>query len=594
MKKLIITVLYAVAAILSISCDKALNPLDNGYYTDENMKEYPSLVKGFVDEAYALATVTTYLHEEYLYLDCATDNAVATNSTNLLRKMAEGSLTQSADPFADYWARDFNGIRYVNKFLKDRKGINTTYIRDIQQDSLLRYNYQGDAFALRAWFQYDLLSKFAGRGMDGKLYGYPVIDENFDQTTADAASFKRASVDECVAKIIADCDSALVYLPLANRDWLAENTSVQGACRWARFDGMSVTALKALTYLLWASDTFNPEGNVERWKLAATFAANAMQMKLDQDGKHGFKPLDSFSWTDPNSPEIYWCSRNSGNTSTMEKSQYPAGFNGSCLYSPTQELVDAFPAANGYPISDERSEYDPKNPYANRDPRLYATVFFNGANVVRAGSDEVMYTFETYEGGKDMHELTNNGLTGYYLKKFVYLGWNAKDKAAQTMPRAVFYISWRDMCLALAEAANRYEGPQGSEFGISAKEALSYIRSRSTADGAKGIGASSDPYLDECAADPVKFEELVRNERRIEFCFEGKRFFDLMRWNVPVAQRNVPVHRIDIVKDGETMEYSTVEVATRNLKSQFLPVPFDDIVKAPGLVQNEGWDSWSK
>ena len=41
--------------------------------------------------------------------------------------------------------------------------------------------------------------------------------------------------------------------------------------------------------------------------------------------------------------------------------------------NPTQNLVDAFPMANGYPINDVHSAYDPANPYANRDPRLSGT-----------------------------------------------------------------------------------------------------------------------------------------------------------------------------------------------------------------------------
>lgn len=39
--------------------------------------------------------------------------------------------------------------------------------------------------------------------------------------------------------------------------------------------------------------------------------------------------------------------------------------------------------ANGYPIDDPASGYDENDPYAGRDPRFYATVFYHGAEVVR-------------------------------------------------------------------------------------------------------------------------------------------------------------------------------------------------------------------
>lgn len=577
-----------------LSCRKALDPLANGYYTDENLDQYPSLFKGFVDEAYVLANVQTYKTSEYIYLDCATDNAVATSPTLAMRKLANGSLSPSDDPVLTYWTRDYQAIYYCNRFLKDRKGISLQYMRDNAQDILLRRNYQGDAFALRAWFEYDLLMKFGGRGTDGALYGFPISVDIVDPSTADPAQIKRDTYDDCVQRILDDCDSALVYLPLANRDWLAENTAVQGSCRWSRFDQMSVVALKAMTCLLWASDAFNPAGDVTRWEKAAGFAAQAMKMKMEQDGTHGFVPLASFSWGDPNTAEAYWIARPSSKTNTMEISQYPNGFGGSCAYAPTQELVDAFPAANGYPITDSRSGYDPKHPYLNRDPRFYATVFYNGAEAKRVGTGEVMYTFDTVNGGRDSNGLPGNSLTNYYLKKFVYMGWNKSDQSVQTMPRAVIYIGWRDMCLTLAEAANRAYGPNDNRLGWSAAEALEFIRSRMTSDGELGLGYNGDPYLEECAADSRKFETLVRNERRLEFCFEGRRFADLVRWGVPLEQRNNAVHRVKIITSGANSVYSTVTVDERALPSVFLPIPYSEMINSPSLVQNEGWTTWTR
>lgn len=583
-----------IATALAVSCESALDPLTSGHYTDGNLSEYPSIIKGFVDKAYTLATTSLYNVNEYALLDCATDNGVATSTTEVMRKFADGALSPSDDPFKAWWARDYEGIYYANRFLDRRIGINTRYMRDADQDALLRRNYQGDAYALRAWFGYDLLLKFGGVGMDGKLYGYPIMTDLTEYSESAAAALKRDSYDDCVRSIIADCDSALVYLPLANRDWLAENTAVQGSCRWTRFDAMSVTALKALTYLLWASDTFNPEKDASRWDLAAKAAAQAIKLKMNEDGKHGFLPSRAFSWTDPNTPEAYIISRPSGASQAIEKDQFPSGFNGRCRYAPTQELVDAFPGANGYPITDSRSGYDPKHPYLNRDPRFYATIYYNGAPALRSyPSGEEMYVFDTTVGGRDMNGLDGNSLTNYYLKKFINPGWNASDQTVQTMPRAVIYIGWRDMCFALAEAANRVAGPLDDRYGLTARDALAYIRSRYTQDGKPGLGYGGDPWLDECALDRNMFEQLLRNERRIEFCFEGKRFYDLARWGVPLAERNASVHRAKILVSGSVTAYSSVVVEDRALPSRFLPLPYSEISNAPSLVQNEGWNNWN-
>ncbi len=586
--------IYTISLLLLLSgCQDALNPMKNGNYTEENYADYPSVIRGLVDRAHTLMG-TTYGSNEYVYLDCAADNGVASASTNAMRQYATNTLKMTEDPFYTFWERDYTGIALVNKFLKDRIGISTQYLLDAEADSLLRHNYQGDAFAIRAWYQYDLLLKFGGRSRSGKLLGTPIILEDFSKTDASPDDYPRKSYDECVAQILRDCDSALVYLPLANRNWLAENPTVQGSSRWGRYDQVSVKALKALTYLLWASDAYNPDKDITRWQKAAEFAAEAIQYKLTEDGAHGFNPAKSFAWTDPNSPEIYWCSRFAAANSTMEELLYPNGFLGSGLVGPTQELVDAFPMANGYPITDPRSGYDEANPFAGRDPRLYATIFCNGDKALRAGSSsDVMYTFDTTVEGKDAPGLSNNSVTGYYLKKFLYSGWNASDMTIQKMPRAVFFITWRDMCLAFAEAANRVVGPTDASYGLTAKEAIAYLRNRQTTDGAAGLGSKGDPYLDECAQNREAFEALVRNERRIETCFEGKRLYDLARWDTPANEMNTPVHAMIITRNEDnSLSYRKEIVYERNYSSIFLPIPYHEVIRASSLEQNEGWNSW--
>ena len=588
------TILALSAICLALSgCESVLDPMPNGHYTDENLSDYPTKLRGFVDKAYSLANTNTYVSNEYIYFDCATEDGVLSSPKAALRKLAQGIINPADDPFATFWERDYQGIYYCNRFLKDNEGLNTQYLISHEADSLLRHNYQGDAFALRAWFAYDLLRKFGGEDLQGGLSGVPIIVSYFEQSEVDPDSWTRPSFDACVKQILQDCDSAYKYLPVGNRDWLAINTQVQGACRWQKFDQQSITALKALTYLLWASDAYNPQKDVTRWEEAARYAWEAIQFKLTEDGVHGFDPLASYDFLDPNNKDALWISRNSGKNASIETHQYPNDFRGNADYTPSQNLVDAFPMANGYPITDERSGYDPKNPFNGRDPRLYATIFYHGATAKRNGIGEVMYTFDMT--GKDRAGLQKTGLTNYFLKKFVYMGWNGSDPTVQTMPRSVVYMGWRDMIFAYAEAVNRVCGPSDARFGISARDALSYIRARKTFDGVEGIGAQSDPYLDECAADAEAFETLLRNERRIEFCFEGKRFYDLTRWGVPLSERNVPVYRAELaVGEDGSVTYDKVPVYDINLRSTFLPLPFVDMQRAAGLVQNKGWNSWSR
>lgn len=65
----------------------------------------------------------------------------------------------------------------------------------------------------------------------------------------------------------------------------------------------------------------------------------------------------------------------------------------------------------------------------------------------------------------------------------------------------------------------------------SAYDVIKAIRERA------GIGEfGEDPYLDECAGSKEKMRELIRNERRLELCFENKRFSDLRRWKAPLNE----------------------------------------------------------
>ena len=180
-------------------------------------------------------------------------------------------------------------------------------------------------------------------------------------------------------------------------------------------------------------------------------------------------------------------------------------------------------------------------------------------------------------------------MTNYYIRKFVYLGWNKADDKIQTMPKSIFFLRWTQMCLTFAEAANRVSGPTTPLYGYTPKQAIAYLRSRPTNDGTPGVGATADPYLDECAAAGKEaFETLVRNERRIELCFEGHRFYDLRRWASNVAELNETIRKPVITGSGT----SFAEVEKRNYTSLYVPIPYSEMIRMKGLIQNEGWSNW--
>jgi len=581
------TLIIFSLVILAAACD-FLDPLPDGNVNNDNIRDFPSYIRGLVDKAYALMP-TSYISNEYIYLDAATDDAVISSASSPMQKYATGVISPDSNPFEEFWTRDYKGIMYANEFLKDNVGKNTRYLVDKTNNALLQKYLQGDAFALRAWYEFDLLRKFAGRGTDGTLLGVPLVTSPVDVFSADPQSVRRSTYDECVKQILNDCDSALFYLPEANRDWLGFHTTIDGASRWKRFDGLSVKALKAMVCLYWASPAFNPENDLSRWERAAEYAAQVMDFKLVRDGAYGFNPSEKFTWLWPNSMEIVMTS-NWDSNSDMEELFYPEGFRGNGSVGATQNLVDAFPMANGYPVTDPRSGYDAANPYSGRDPRFYCTVNYNGRSLVRPSNGKTMYVFDMSENGRDAAGKVGSVLTNYYVRKFVNLEWNLNDDSVNTQPRSVYYFRWAQMCLVFAEAANHVSGPLASLYGYTPKQALGYLRSRTTVEGTPGVGASGDPYLEEVAAlGEDAFDALVRNERRIETCFEGERYFDLRRWCGDSWEEVLNVDVIRPVFRNGGVSYETLE--KRQFASPYLPLPYYDAKKC-SLTQNLGWDSW--
>lgn len=591
-------VIAALAFLGVFSCTDYLEPYPNGDVSGEDIWKYQDRVQGLIGECYDYMT-RNYNDNEGAYLDCATDDAVATSSTHVMRRLALGSLTTTLDPFETYWKRDYRGLYLVNLFLKDRRGFNTRYLIDAHLDSLLRYRLQGEAYALRAWFQWDLLQKFGGKGVNGEMLGFPIVLEPLDITTK--IDLKRNTYDECVAQIVADCDSAYAYLPIAHRDFLVKNAADRtyaGGRYWGRFDGITTRAIKASVYLTWASPRFNLANDKSRWDLAARCAKEVIDFKLETDAKvaNGFNPVSQVNWFNPNFPGIVFSSRYSSANDAMERMFYPGGFQGNGSMGATQDFVDAFPMKNGYPITDSRSLYNPEDPYVNRDPRFYSMIFYNTATAKRNNTGAVMYSFENWDGGKDAADASPaNSRTNYHIKKFVFMGLNWSDASVNRQPHSKFFIRWAHMCLTFAEAANHVVGPnENATYGLSAKEAIKYLRSRKTSDGSAGI--ASDPYLEEvAAAGESAFDEFVKNERRIETCFEGMRFYDLRRWSTSLDELNKPVHKASIVKnqDGSFTYNLNQEVEIRSFRSAYLPIPFNEVLRMSTLVQNEGWDGWN-
>jgi hypothetical protein len=279
--------------------------------------------------------------------------------------------------------------------------------------------------------------------------------------------------------------------------------------------------------------------------------------------------------------DVIWANSKT-NRNDFEQENYPPSLNGSGNINPTQNLVDAFPMANGYPITETSSVYNPASPYTGRDLRFTEYLISDGQTYINP--------INTYVGAdKDgMNNLITSTRTGYYLKKFMdpVAKYNPATGTWSNSARSFVHFRYTQMFLNFAEAANEAWGPKGdpNALGITAQSVLQQIRKRA------GITAA-DPYLlTSVGTDQAKFRDLVRNERRLELCFEGSRFWDIRRWNL-VNNMKATAKGMSIINNAGAKTYTTIDVEPRRYADYMIypPLPYAEVLKT-GLIQNKGWN----
>lgn len=586
MKKYLLII--PVAAMTLASCDDLFEPAIENNLGIDHMYNNASYAEGILANGYTRIPIASYPFSEV-----ATDDAVSNDATNSFRRIASGSWTSDNNPL-DRWTNCKAAIQYLNMFLERCDRVH--WADDEIVSGMFCDREKAEAYALRAMFNYYLLEAHGGYASDGTLLGVPVLEEAESQ--ASNFNIPRNTFVECVAAIRADAARALEVLPWEYGDSesmsrlqsrypnaaMSQINRVFGNNFCGRISGRVVEAFLAKLNLLGASPAFAEASGIS-WAEAADAGAKV----LDHiGGVQGLDPTGN-TWycnkTDIENisaslipAEVLWMSERSKSNS-LEQENYPPSLYGSGRINPTQNFVDAFPMANGYPISDSKGEYDPNNPYADRDPRLAAYVTYNG--MTSALSNGTVTTAVDGTNNDALNKLTGSSTrTGYYLRKLlrqdISLDPNGTTEEYHYTPR----IRYTEMFLLYAEAANEAWGPtSGGSHGYSAYDVIKAIRNRA------GIGVENgDAYLESIKGDKDKMRELIRNERRIELSFEGHRFWDLRRWK---ADLNQTAKGMSI--SGNT--YTVIDVETRNYKDYMFygPIPYSEVLKFSELSQNKGW-----
>ena len=580
--------IVAGAGLLMLSsCNDSYEELPIDQYTYEYLFSETDSVGtkalGFIGSIYEiLQSGHSRIGNEYL--DAASDDALPINmdANPDVLKLQLGQYSASTRISSEMgWSDYYKAIRRVNIFIGgvDRVPFKTTYVNALGDTEPLNKTLKAEARFLRAFFYFELVKRYGGV----PLLGDKVYDINDD------LELPRNTFEECIDYIASELTAIqddLRAVPARDRATFGHAPTKQTA-----------QALKSRVLLYAASPLFN-ENPIEagneligyktydksRWKLAADAAMELMTDKghLGTANVNIAPKLRNpfMSWYNVmNNKEVLFWRQGSESSHSVETNCGPLGFSGANQANgrtnPTQNLVDAFPMKDGKPIgTSTKYAYDPQNPYANRDPRMDATILYNGRTWLNT-------TLQTWQGGTHNPVSGSYSRTGYYMCKFTNDCTSLTDYTDHMQHWVI--LRYTEVMLNYAEAENEWlDAPSNDIYDI-----LIQLRKRA------GIEAGTDGMYG-LKVDMTKDEmrEVIRNERRIELAFEEHRFYDIRRWREAEKIYQQPLKGMRIVRNASGTNYSVYDVLKVDFdtKRYFFPLPYSEVNKNDNMIQNPNWN----
>lgn len=633
--------LFAVAAVAvgSASCNKALDVAPDGRTSIEDIFNDHYRTGAYLNSCY-MHIMDHGLKYFYFSRGPAVwsdeawdaDDTYVGNGASIL--LYNGNASASFHPIlnaerggerfnTDHWNNYWTGIRKCTVFLKYIEGANL-------HDVSYKRRWEAEARILRAYYYSELLRWFG--------CALPIMDTEVMDWTTEFASVKRESFYKVVQFIIDECDEAIECEDLP---WRLTQPG-----EWGRVNRAMAEAIKSRMILYAASPLYNEGQNL--WDKAYEITkATLKRLEEDIDQKYElYSESKDGNFTAGNAHlpnkyaalyNEYFCRDMDFTSNPMDKETifhkisgakhadpgyYGNVWNvdgigaqdgykaGTC---PSQELVDAYEMATGKPILDLKkpyldekhtqpnyaadSGYDPTNPYAGRDPRFYASIYYNGSKryaqwAFNEPENSVDYpakagprsrTISTYvdEGYTGISEnIRTRTRTGYYHRKFLHPTANAQNNIIQAAAFKFFRLG--EMVLNFAEAAAEADHLE------EAWAATNRIRSR----------VNMPDLPQELKTDKEALILRIRNERRVELAFEEHRYFDVRRWTEPGGNLQATdkwVTAMEITRDPDTGTFTYKRRPVRDAARECyasrylrLPIPIKDV----NAIREAGGENW--
>lgn len=544
MKKIILAV-AVLAALQFVSCVKLDREPTDGYSTDKYFTNRQAAESNLAS-VYQLTKMSGFFEDgNTILLDDITDNAYCPFTNQLPYFIAQGTATPSltgkyADVYRTYFS--YEGIKNANYFLENIDKVPS--MTDEEKTEM-----KAEVRFLRAFNYARKMMFFGGVPIVTKVLAYGEENEYPRNTEKEVTDF-----------VLSELDTVAAELPVTRED-ADYGRATRGAAlalkaRVALFAGDYSTAEKAAKAVI-DLGVYGLYNNYEGlfWEKNQTDPARNKEVILEVT----YKAPTWASWIDA----LYTVAEGGWNS-----------------VNPTQSLVDAYETQNGKSITDDPT-YNADKPYENRDPRFYASIIYPGQkwNGRIFNSLEPVGPDEYYNSSKG-----NRSRTGYCLRKYCApLEDLPNGDPADGQGLSFIVFRYPEVLLTYAEALIE----QNKDLATAAAM-INQVRAR----------VNMPPVTETSQAG---LRKRLRNERRVEFAFEGLRWYDMKRWKIGAEVMNGPVYGVRPGKVNMTTGQVTftsknhITVGSERVfnadRDYYFPIPQEDLDASEALKghQNPNW-----
>ncbi|HEY5471304.1 MAG TPA: RagB/SusD family nutrient uptake outer membrane protein [Bacteroidales bacterium] len=630
MKKYFNILILIVLVVFSPACNKILDKAPLDQYSDLTVWSNPELASSFLNYCYNgvdhgfQSVMGSNFTDENIY-------GRGSSTVTLLNGTMSPDQAVSSHYLLSYQWIKFSYVQALNKFLGKVDGIPGTYPASEQAGIKVKTDIlKGEALFLRAYFYCNLARTYGG---------LPILSKA-NALNDDFKGMERASFEETVNFIVADCDAAAALLPLKSVQELGR------ACKEAAL------ALKSRILLFAASDLtagdvssigisndnklvhYISPNRTALWTAAKNAAKDLMDLSgstvalADFGASGGDKAAVAknyralFSNSTPANSEFIFAKMFDASLGTRHRTNQvigPNGFDG--LYgrnAPLQRMVDEFEMQDGTNFFDHYyidvqgttrymknkpavTGFDNQNPYYNREARFYAVILYDSAIYdiePRPSSLKLRDPLGIYDR-RTRYTINSAGVTsaplygldtrngpivagngnycGYLSMKFTQPGVTGSTGYNYNIWP---YLRYTEVVLNYAEAC--------WELGL-------YSETRNWVNALR-----NRVLLPNTTATDAQLRNALRHERKLELYLEELRWFDIRRWVIMSSTMTQPGYGVDITQTTDTRttpstitttwKYNTAMPTNILINAIYwMPILTSERQKAPALLQNPNY-----